>query len=51
MLVDLAFANAAVGDRDAALAYLRDAKRLAGQIKSDRQRRRLARLILPGGRA
>ncbi|MEV4315298.1 hypothetical protein [Actinocrispum sp. NPDC049592] len=48
MLVDLAFAYAAAGDRDAALAYAREAKRFANQIKSDRQRRRLSGLILPG---
>ena len=48
MLVDLAFAHAAAGDRDAALTYARQAKRLAAQIKSDRQRQRLDRLILPG---
>jgi tetratricopeptide (TPR) repeat protein len=48
MLVDLAVAYAAAGDRDAALAYSREAKRLASQIKSDRQRRRLSGLILPG---
>jgi tetratricopeptide (TPR) repeat protein len=47
MLVDLAFAYAAVGDRDAALDHARQAKRLAIQIKSDRQLRRLDRLILP----
>jgi tetratricopeptide (TPR) repeat protein len=49
MLVDLAFAHAATGDRDAALQYARDAKRLAMQIKSDRQLRRLGGLILPTG--
>ncbi|TCO53014.1 tetratricopeptide repeat protein [Actinocrispum wychmicini] len=48
MLVDLAFAYAAAGDRDAALSYAREAKRIASQIKSDRQRRRLSGLILPG---
>jgi tetratricopeptide (TPR) repeat protein len=48
MLVDLAFAYAAAGDRDAALTYSREAKRLANQIKSDRQRRRLSGLVLPG---
>jgi tetratricopeptide (TPR) repeat protein len=48
MLVDLAVAYAAAGDRDAALTYAREAKRLANQIKSDRQRRRLSGLILPG---
>ncbi|GAB3446289.1 tetratricopeptide repeat protein [Actinophytocola sediminis] len=47
MLVDLAYAHAAAGDRDAALAHARQAKRLATQIKSDRQLRRLDRLILP----
>jgi tetratricopeptide (TPR) repeat protein len=48
MLVDLAFAFAAVGDRDAALEYSRQARRLGSQIKSDRQLRRLGGLILPG---
>jgi tetratricopeptide (TPR) repeat protein len=47
MLVDLAFAHAAAGDRDEALDYARQAKRLAAQIKSDRQLRRLSRLVLP----
>jgi tetratricopeptide (TPR) repeat protein len=49
MLVDLAHAHATAGDRDAALHYARQAKRLAAQIKSDRQLRRLAALILPPG--
>lgn len=49
MLVDLAYAHAASGDREAALAHARQAKRLAMQIKSDRQLRRLDRLILPTG--
>ena len=49
MMVDLAFAYAAAGDRDAALEHARQAKRLAAQIKSDRQLRRLGRLILPAG--
>jgi tetratricopeptide (TPR) repeat protein len=49
MLVDLAYAHAAAGDRDVALQHARDAKRLAMQIKSDRQLRRLGRLILPTG--
>jgi tetratricopeptide (TPR) repeat protein len=48
LLVDLAYAHAAAGDRDAALAYARQAHRLAGQIKSDRHQRRLNRLVLPG---
>jgi tetratricopeptide (TPR) repeat protein len=47
MLVDLAYAYAAAGARDAALAHARQAKRLAMQIKSDRQLRRLNGLILP----
>lgn len=47
MLVDLAYAYAAAGDRDAALTHARQAKRLAMQIKSDRQLGRLNRLILP----
>ncbi|MEV6904208.1 tetratricopeptide repeat protein [Amycolatopsis sp. NPDC051372] len=51
MLVDLAFAYAAAGDRDAALAHARQARRLAMQIKSDRQLRRLSGLILPGSSA
>lgn len=49
MLVDLAFAFAAAGDRDEALSYARQAKRLASQVKSDRQLRRLSGLILPAG--
>lgn len=48
MLVDLAYAHAAAGDRDRALDYARQAKRLAAQIKSDRQLSRLGKLILPG---
>jgi len=50
MLVDLAHAYAAAGDRDAALDHARQAKRLAAQIKSDRQLRRLAALVLPVAR-
>jgi len=49
MLTDLAFAHAATGDRDAALTYASQARRLANQIGSDRQRRRLTTLILPIG--
>ncbi|MGO1049294.1 hypothetical protein [Crossiella sp. CA198] len=48
MLVDLAFAFAALGNRDAALDHARLARRLGSQIKSDRQLRRLGRLVLPG---
>lgn len=47
MMVDLAYAHAAAGDRDTALNFARQAKRLAAQIKSDRQLRRLADLLLP----
>ncbi|GAB3490288.1 hypothetical protein GCM10027521_35560 [Amycolatopsis cihanbeyliensis] len=47
MLVDLAYAYAAAHDRDAALAHARQARRLALQIKSYRQLRRLSGLILP----
>lgn len=47
MLVDLAYAHAAAGDRDAALEQARQARRLGAQIKSDRQLRRLSGLILP----
>ncbi len=48
LLVDLAYAHAAAGDRDTALAYARQARRLAAQIKSDRHQRRLNQLVLPG---
>lgn len=48
LLVDLALAFAAAGDRDAALDHSRQARRLASQIKSDRHLRRLSGLILPG---
>jgi hypothetical protein len=48
--IDLAHAYAAVGDRDVALDHARQAIRVATQIKSDRQLRRLATLILPTGR-
>lgn len=47
ILVNLAFAHAAVGDREAAMAHARQAQQLAGQIGSERQKRRLARLLLP----
>lgn len=47
-LVDLAFAHAAAGDREAARHYAKQARRVASQIKSDRQLRRLGTLILPG---
>ncbi|GAA0242903.1 hypothetical protein GCM10010492_47680 [Saccharothrix mutabilis subsp. mutabilis] len=47
MLTDLAFAYAAAGDSRMAVEYARKARRLATQIGSDRQRRRLANLELP----
>lgn len=50
LLVDLAFAHAAAGDRDAALSHARAARQLAQQIHSDRHLRRLVRLVLPTGR-
>lgn len=46
-LVDLSFAHSAVGNRDAAVFYAREARQLAGQIGSERQKRRLTRLLLP----
>jgi tetratricopeptide (TPR) repeat protein len=47
LLVDLAVAHAAAGDRDASVVYVRDARQLARQIQSDRHLRRLAALVLP----
>jgi tetratricopeptide (TPR) repeat protein len=49
--VDLAFAYARAGDRDAALHHARQARRLVSQIGSVRLRRRLDRLVLPGSSA
>ena len=51
LLVDLAYAHAAAGDRNAAVDRAREARSTARQINSDRQLRRLDRLILPRGRA
>jgi tetratricopeptide (TPR) repeat protein len=51
LLVDLAYAHAATGDRDVTLSYTQQARRLSAQIKSDRQQRRLNQLVLPGGSA
>jgi tetratricopeptide (TPR) repeat protein len=51
LLVDLAYAHAAAGDRDAALGRAREARAIARQISSDHQIRRLDRLVLPQGRA
>lgn len=45
LLVDLAAAHAAAGNRDAALTHARDARRLAAQIHSDRHQRRLDTLL------
>ncbi|MGX7825727.1 tetratricopeptide repeat protein [Actinokineospora sp. 24-640] len=47
MLVDLAFAHSAAGERDAAHSYTQQARKLGQQIRSDRHIRRLGRLILP----
>jgi tetratricopeptide (TPR) repeat protein len=49
LLVDLAYAHAARGDREATLTHAQQARRLAAAIKSDRHQRRLNRLVLPGG--
>lgn len=46
-LVNLAFAHSAVGNRDAAAGYARQARQLASQIGSERQKRRLAHLTFP----
>jgi tetratricopeptide (TPR) repeat protein len=46
-LVDLAFAYSAAGNRDCAVTYARRARQLAAQIGSERQKRRLSRLLLP----
>ncbi|RBM21662.1 hypothetical protein DI005_09025 [Prauserella sp. PE36] len=51
MMVDLAFAHAAAGDRDEAQRYARQARQLGLQIRSDRHLRRLGGLILPTGRS
>jgi len=53
LLVDLAYAYAyaATGNRDAAISHAREARTIARQINSDRQLRRLDRLILPPGKA
>jgi tetratricopeptide (TPR) repeat protein len=48
-LVSLAFAYSRAGDRDAAISYSRQARQLASRIGSDRQRKRLGDLRLPGG--
>jgi tetratricopeptide (TPR) repeat protein len=46
--IDLAFAHARAGSRDAAREHARQARRLVAQLGSVRQRRRLERLVLPG---
>lgn len=46
-LTDLAFAYARKGERDAAISYARRARQVAGRIGSERQKRRLASLLLP----
>ncbi|MFC4003982.1 tetratricopeptide repeat protein [Prauserella oleivorans] len=47
MMVDLAYAYAAAGDRDMARQYSRQARQLGLQVRSDRHLRRLSGLILP----
>ncbi|EHY91101.1 tetratricopeptide repeat protein [Saccharomonospora azurea] len=47
MMVDLAFAHAAAGNRDQAQHYARQARQLGKQIRSDRHLRRLSGLVLP----
>ncbi|OZM71602.1 hypothetical protein CFN78_18940 [Amycolatopsis antarctica] len=51
MMVDLAFAHAAAGNRDEARQYARQARQLGLQIRSDRHLRRLSGLILPTGQS
>jgi tetratricopeptide (TPR) repeat protein len=47
MYIDLALAHAAAGERDAALTYAQQARRIVQQLGSARLRRRLERLLLP----
>lgn len=51
LLVDLSYAHAAAGEHEAAIARAREARAIARQINSDRQARRLDRLILPNRHA
>jgi tetratricopeptide (TPR) repeat protein len=48
-LASLAFAHSRAGDREAAISYSRQARQLASRIGSDRQKKRLNDLRLPGG--
>jgi tetratricopeptide (TPR) repeat protein len=48
-LVSLAFAYSRAGDREAAISYSGRARQLASRIGSDRQKKRLGDLRLPGG--
>lgn len=48
-LVSLAFAYSRAGDREAAISHSRQARQLASRIGSDRQKKRLGNLRLPGG--
>jgi len=48
-LVSLAFAHSRAGDREAAISYSRQARQLDSRIGSDRQKKRLSDLRLPGG--
>ncbi|MBB3053091.1 tetratricopeptide (TPR) repeat protein [Prauserella isguenensis] len=51
MMVDLAYAHAAAGNRDEAQTYARQARTLGKQIRSDRHLRRLSGLVLPTSRS
>lgn len=46
-LVDLAFAHSVAGNRDSAIEHARLARQLASEIGSERQKRRLERLLFP----
>jgi tetratricopeptide (TPR) repeat protein len=48
VLVDLAYAYTRAGDRDGAVGYMRRARQIASRIGSERQKRRLRGLVLPG---
>ena len=46
--VDLAFAYARIGNREAARSHAQQARRIVSQVGSVKMRRRLSRLVLPG---
>jgi hypothetical protein len=51
LLIDLAFAHAVAGDKDAAFTHALASQQLAEQIHSDRRLRRVAALFLPSDRS